>query len=341
MNPARATNLATVAAPPQALPGCAHAAPRHPGRADHAHRLRGRDGRDGRHGDRRHRGWVCAAAVHSVMVARSDPGMREALTRRRDHRARRHADRVGGQRPGRGPAQPRIRPRADAPSPRPLGRARPPRVALRRPRPGRARAARPHPAPEAPRHQDRGRLLARPSGRCPTRRTPPWPSRSTTPAPTWCGWASACPSRRSGWCACASAWTPGAVRRGRRLRLPRRPRVPGAALDAGARAGVDLPHRAGAQAPAAALPGDQPELHAQLRAPVDARARRVAVPARDRSRRSRLRRVPESAAVPAGRAGDRADRLLAGHGRRRLRRPPPRALDLSGRREPRGRPAAG
>jgi len=29
--------------------------------------------------DRRHLGWVCAAAVHSVMVARSDPGMHEAL----------------------------------------------------------------------------------------------------------------------------------------------------------------------------------------------------------------------------------------------------------------------
>lgn len=30
--------------------------------------------------DRRERGWICAAAVHSVMVAQDDPGMREALT---------------------------------------------------------------------------------------------------------------------------------------------------------------------------------------------------------------------------------------------------------------------
>ena len=30
--------------------------------------------------DRRERGWVCAAAVHSVMVAQDDPGMRTALT---------------------------------------------------------------------------------------------------------------------------------------------------------------------------------------------------------------------------------------------------------------------
>ena len=30
--------------------------------------------------ERRHRGWVCAAAVHSVMVARDDPMMCEALT---------------------------------------------------------------------------------------------------------------------------------------------------------------------------------------------------------------------------------------------------------------------
>ena len=29
--------------------------------------------------DRRERGWVCAAAVHSVMVAQSDPEMRSAL----------------------------------------------------------------------------------------------------------------------------------------------------------------------------------------------------------------------------------------------------------------------
>jgi N-acetylglucosaminyldiphosphoundecaprenol N-acetyl-beta-D-mannosaminyltransferase len=29
--------------------------------------------------ERRHRGWVCAAAVHSVMVAQTDPAMRHAL----------------------------------------------------------------------------------------------------------------------------------------------------------------------------------------------------------------------------------------------------------------------
>ncbi len=31
--------------------------------------------------DRRESGWICAAAVHSVMVAQDDPGMRDALTR--------------------------------------------------------------------------------------------------------------------------------------------------------------------------------------------------------------------------------------------------------------------
>jgi len=79
MNPAHARTLATVGAAPQALPG-AHI----PGReilgvpialTDYAGTMDVMDDMV----DRRHLGWVCAAAVHSVMVARSDPGMHEAL----------------------------------------------------------------------------------------------------------------------------------------------------------------------------------------------------------------------------------------------------------------------
>jgi len=79
MNPAHATSLATVAAAPQPLPG-AHI-PRRDilgvpiALTDYAGAMDVMDEMV----DRRHLGWVCAAAVHSVMVARSDPKMHEAL----------------------------------------------------------------------------------------------------------------------------------------------------------------------------------------------------------------------------------------------------------------------
>ena len=79
MDPAHATSLATVAAAPQTLPG-AHI-PRRDilgvpiALTDYAGAMDVMDDMV----ERRHLGWVCAAAVHSVMVARSDPGMHEAL----------------------------------------------------------------------------------------------------------------------------------------------------------------------------------------------------------------------------------------------------------------------
>ena len=79
MNPARARNLAPVAASPRALPG-AHI-PRRDilgvpiALADYDGAMDVMDDMV----ERRHRGWVCAAAVHSVMVSRSDPAMHRAL----------------------------------------------------------------------------------------------------------------------------------------------------------------------------------------------------------------------------------------------------------------------
>lgn len=79
MNPAHATPLASVAAAPQALPG-AHIPRREIlgvpiALTDYAGAMDVMDDMV----DRRHLGWVCAAAVHSVMVARSDRDMHRAL----------------------------------------------------------------------------------------------------------------------------------------------------------------------------------------------------------------------------------------------------------------------
>ena len=81
---------------------------------------------------------------------------------RRDARAARTACRWCGRRTCSAPASKgRVYgPRADAPLQRALRRARPSRLAVRRPRPGLARAARPEPAPAPARHQHRRRLLA-------------------------------------------------------------------------------------------------------------------------------------------------------------------------------------
>ena len=69
-------------------------------------------------------------------------------------------------------------------------------------------AARAQPAPALPGHPDRRRLLpavppADRRGGVRGRR-----ARSTTRAPTSSGWASGCPSRRSGWRACATSSSP-------------------------------------------------------------------------------------------------------------------------------------
>ena len=80
MDPLRATTLAPVAAPPQAAPGAG--IPRRDilgipmAMTDYAGAMDVMDEMV----DRRQRGWVCAAAVHSVMVAQDDPVMRTALT---------------------------------------------------------------------------------------------------------------------------------------------------------------------------------------------------------------------------------------------------------------------
>jgi len=79
MNPAHAKSLATVAPSPQTPPG-AHIPRRNIlgvpiALTDYAGTMDVMDEMV----ERRHLGWVCAAAVHSVMVARSDPKMHEAL----------------------------------------------------------------------------------------------------------------------------------------------------------------------------------------------------------------------------------------------------------------------
>ncbi len=65
---------------------------------------------------------------------------------------------------------------------------------------------------------------------------------------------------------------PATRRRGRRVRLPRRHRLPGAGLDAAEWAGVAVPAHARAETPVAALRLAEPPLRGRLRAPVPAHA---------------------------------------------------------------------
>ena len=98
--------------------------------------------------------------------------------------------------------------------------------------------------------------------RRPTRRTRSLERDQRLAAPTSCGSASACPSRRSGWRAMrAAARRAGAGRRRRGVRLPRRARPAGAGLDAAAAASSGRSgSAAGAAPPVAALPALQPAL---------------------------------------------------------------------------------
>ena len=64
---------------------------------------------------------------------------------------------------------------------------------------------------------------------------------------------------------------PRADRRGRGVRLPRRDHSPGPAADAALRAGVAVPVASGAAPPVEALPDVQPAVRARLRAPIRAR----------------------------------------------------------------------
>ena len=100
----------------------------------------------------------------------------------------------------------------------------------------------------------------------------------------------------------------GDVRRGRRVRLPRRPHLAGAALDAGARARVDLPDRPGAAPAAAALPLHNPRFVLGIRPPVP----------RPEARRAARRLPPlESVAVVGLGPGRPAARPLVRRPRRR------------------------
>ena len=115
----------------------------------------------------------------------------------------------------------------------------------------------------------------------------------------------------------------GARARGRRrgVRLPRRPRAPGPALDAVDRARVGVPAPPGAGPPLAALPALQPALRGRVPAPVAARtAQHRADELRRRDHRMRPRRA-------AARAGLRRPRPA--HARRRER---PRAPGRGARR---------
>ena len=96
----------------------------------------------------RRKGYICVAATHTVMVCQEDPELREAVLQRLDlDRARRPAARLGDERAGPRPRQPRLRPRADGPLLRARGADRHAHVPLRRAQPGRARPARAEPAP--------------------------------------------------------------------------------------------------------------------------------------------------------------------------------------------------
>ena len=154
---------------------------------------------------RHERRYVCVAATHTVMACREDPELRAAvlagdltvpdgqpLVWAMNAFGAELQDRVYG---------PELMARA-------CERAAADRdadVPLRRPQPGRARPAGLQPAHALPGAADRRRLrpalpvaVERRGGR---RRPPDRP----LAAPTSSGWASACPSRRSGWRPCAPA----------------------------------------------------------------------------------------------------------------------------------------
>ena len=131
-------------------------------------------------------------------------------------------------------------------------RARPPRLALRRTRPGLARAARAQPAPAPPGHRDRRRLLAAvPAADRPRRRTrSSHQINEARPDVLWVGigvpkqekWMARMRERLDVPVMCAV---------GAAFDFHAGPHLAGALVDAAARARVDLPDRPGA-APAAA-----------------------------------------------------------------------------------------
>ena len=105
------------------------------------------------------RGYVCVAAVHTVMACQEDPELRAAVLGRRLHGAGRPAAGLGAERARPRAPRPRVRPGADGPRLRPRRADRPALLPLRRPQPRRAGRARAHAAAAPPRPEDRRRPL--------------------------------------------------------------------------------------------------------------------------------------------------------------------------------------
>ena len=185
--------------------GRAHA--RHPRRAGVDDRLRRGHRRSmDRLVDTRERGYVCAAPVHALMVARGRPGDARRPARLDARGARRHAARLGGEPAGREPRRPRLRARADAALQRALRRARATAsgstAAATRARSSssRCRCAAAHPGIQiVGGYSPPFRALSARGGALVVDADQRRPSRTCS------GSASVCPSRRSGWRACAIA----------------------------------------------------------------------------------------------------------------------------------------
>ena len=156
----------------------------------------------------RHRGYVCVAAVHTVMACQEDPELRAAVLGA-DFTVPDGQPLVWALRAlGHPLERSRLRPGADGPRLRARRAHRPALLPLRRPQPGRARRA-----------DARCCGCAIPGLKIVGGYAPPFRaltdaeeearsrSRSSAPAPTSCGSASACPSRRSGWRGCATGST--------------------------------------------------------------------------------------------------------------------------------------
>ena len=227
----------------------------------------------------RRRGYVCVAAVHTVMACREDPELRAAVLGADftvpDGQPLVWALRALGPRA----AGPRLRTRAD-------GRAC-------------ARAAETGQRMYLYGGRNQGALaqlartlrLRHPGLRIVGGYCPPFReltdaeedarsrTRSTGPAPTSSGSGSACRSRRSGWHGCAT----GSTRRCSSASAPRSTSTPASSRrrpDALQRLGLEwvVPARARAAPAVAALPALQPALRARLRPPVRAAARTAVAP---------------------------------------------------------------
>ena len=218
--------------------------------------------------ERRERGWICAAAVHSVMVAQDDPTMRTALTQSTitvpdGMPIVWAANLLGEELPNR-VYGPELMRRYCARSAerghrvwlyggRDQGTLVQLALNLRKAHPG-IQIVGGHSPPFRPLSEEEDSAILVPDRGRPARRDlggDRGAQAGEVDGP------HARPRRGAGH-----------VRGGRRVRLPRRSRVPGAAVDAGARARVDLPDRPGAAPAAAALPLHQSPLLARLRAPV-------------------------------------------------------------------------